>query len=88
MTQNSSPPPNGAPVPVPLLVRRRDAASLCGISPSTWDRLVRAGRTPAPLRLGGAVVWRVGELAEWVQAGCPSRAEWESRQKETNKGRK
>lgn len=82
------PPPNGQPAAAPLLVRRREAARLCGVSPSTWDRLAAAGRTPAPLRLGGAVVWRVAELAAWVAAGMPPRAEWEAREKETCKGRK
>lgn len=71
------------PVAPPLLVRRRAAARLCGLSVSAWDRLHAAGRVPAPIRLSGALCWRVAELAEWVDAGCPPRAEWEARQNAT-----
>jgi prophage regulatory protein len=60
----------------PLLVRRREAARLCGLSPASWDRLSSAGRTPVPIRLGGAVVWRVEELRAWVAAGCPDQQTW------------
>jgi predicted DNA-binding transcriptional regulator AlpA len=51
------------------------------MSPATWDRLVSAGKTPRPLRLGKVLVWRVNELAAWVEAGCPDRAEWEARRR-------
>jgi predicted DNA-binding transcriptional regulator AlpA len=67
-----------------FLLRRREAAAACGLSPATWDRLCAAGKTPAPLRLGGALVWRVAELASWVEAGCPPRAEWEARRAAEN----
>lgn len=74
---NGAAPPAAATLP-PLLVRRREAARLCGISPATWDRLVSAGRTPAPLRVGGVLLWRVSELASWTEAGCPDRKTWEA----------
>jgi predicted DNA-binding transcriptional regulator AlpA len=63
----------------PLLVRRVEAARLCGVSPATWDRLDAAGKTPTPVRLGGAKLYRVAELEEWCAAGCPPRTEWEVR---------
>lgn len=62
----------------PLLVRRRAAARLCGLSPASWDRLASAGRTPAPIRLGSAVLWSVEELRDWIAAGCPDRRTWEA----------
>jgi predicted DNA-binding transcriptional regulator AlpA len=62
----------------PLLLRARDAARLCGVSPATWHRLVSAGKTPAPVRLAGAVRWRRDELSDWIAAGCPGRREWEA----------
>jgi predicted DNA-binding transcriptional regulator AlpA len=62
----------------PLLVRRREAVRLCGLSPAGWDRLVSAGRTPAPIRLGSAVLWSTDELRAWVAAGCPDRRTWEA----------
>ncbi len=49
--------PAAPAAPPPLLVRRREAARLCGLSPAAWDRLVSAGQTPAPVRLGSAVLW-------------------------------
>jgi predicted DNA-binding transcriptional regulator AlpA len=74
--------PGDAPVPPaplpPLLVRAPAAARLCGVSRATWHRLAAAGRTPTPLRLGGAVLWRVAELAAWTAAGCPDRRAWEA----------
>jgi len=35
-----------------------------------------AGRLPAALRIGGSKRWRYAEIAAWVEAGCPPRAEW------------
>ena len=69
--------PAESPVPR-FLLRRREAASACGVSAASWDRLVSAGKTPAPIRLGKRLVWRVAELAAWVEAGCPPRAEWDA----------
>jgi prophage regulatory protein len=41
-----------------------------------WDT---AGKLPAPLRIGGRVVWRVDEIRDWLAAGAPNRDEWEVR---------
>ncbi|MDY7107860.1 MAG: helix-turn-helix domain-containing protein [Planctomycetota bacterium] len=61
---------------MPLLVRARQAARMCGVGERTWRRWHAAGLVPAPVRVGGAVLWRVSELVAWTQAGAPSRAEW------------
>ena len=42
----------------------------------TWDA---AGKLPAPIRLGGKVVWRVDEIRDWLAAGAPRRDEWNAR---------
>lgn len=42
----------------------------------TWDA---AGKLPAPVRIGGRVVWRVDEIRAWLAAGAPNRTEWEAR---------
>jgi predicted DNA-binding transcriptional regulator AlpA len=60
----------------PGLLRRKDAARYCGAGESTWDRWTAAGLTPAPVRIGGAVLWSRHELAEWCRAGCPDRRTW------------
>jgi predicted DNA-binding transcriptional regulator AlpA len=67
------------PVGSPLVVdARRLAAMLCaGIrTVRTWNA---AGKLPAPVRIGGRVVWRVDEIRAWLAAGAPSRNEWEAR---------
>jgi predicted DNA-binding transcriptional regulator AlpA len=39
----------------------------------TWDA---AGKLPAPIRIGGRVVWSVAEIRAWLAAGAPDRATW------------
>jgi predicted DNA-binding transcriptional regulator AlpA len=39
----------------------------------TWDA---AGKLPAPIRIGGRVVWRVDEIRAWLDAGAPDREKW------------
>lgn len=63
----------------PLVVdARRLAKLLCaGVrTVRTWDA---AGKLPAPIRIGGRVVWRIAEIKAWLAAGAPNRAEWEAR---------
>ncbi|WLD12822.1 helix-turn-helix transcriptional regulator [Planctellipticum variicoloris] len=62
----------------PLLLDARDAATLCGLSPASWYRRVSAGHTPAPVRIGGAVRWRVDDLRRWIGLGCPDRATFQT----------
>lgn len=54
---------------------RRLAKLLCaGIrTVRTWDA---AGKLPAPIRIGGRVVWRVSEIRAWIEAGAPDRVTW------------
>ena len=63
----------------PLVVAARRLARLldCGVRTlRTWDS---AGKLPAPLRIGGRVVWRVAEIDDWLAAGAPTREVWEAR---------
>ena len=61
----------------PRLVGHREVAAMAGVSERTWRRLVAAERTPAPIRLGKRVLWRIEEIDAWLRAGCPQREEWE-----------
>src|SRR5262245_11384183 len=63
----------------PLLVDTEEAAAACGIARSTWFRLKSAAKTPAPVKLGGRVLYRVEDLRLWVNWGCPPRKEFEVR---------
>jgi predicted DNA-binding transcriptional regulator AlpA len=60
-----------------LLVNAGQAATLCGVSRTSWWRMDRSGRCPLPIRLGGRVLWRRNELAAWVDAGAPPRHRWQ-----------
>jgi predicted DNA-binding transcriptional regulator AlpA len=62
-----------------LLVNTEQAAAACGIGRSTWFRLKSAGRTPAPVRLAGRVLYRVEDLKLWVSLGCPTLKVFEMR---------
>jgi len=75
--QGSTPTP--LPKPPPLLVAASEAARLCGVSRASWWSLHSAAKVPFPIRLGRRTLWRVAELAEWVEAGCPPRHVWEER---------
>ena len=66
------------PHPALVVDARRLAVMLCaGVrTVRTWDA---AGKLPAPLRIGGRVVWRVDEIRDWIAAGAPDRETWEAR---------
>ncbi|MGH7173584.1 MAG: helix-turn-helix transcriptional regulator [Gemmataceae bacterium] len=46
------------------------------------------GRLPAPARLGGRPVWLRDEIQAWLEAGAPSRDEWEARRDARRKARR
>jgi hypothetical protein len=60
------------------LVPAADAAALLGITLREFSNLDRRAWLPRALRIGRAKLWRVNELADWYEVGCPSRDEWES----------
>jgi len=64
----------------PLLVTAKQAAAMCGKSLRTWRTWDSAGWIPQPVRIGRSTLWRIDELREWVEAGCPRREEWEAQQ--------
>ena len=60
----------------PVLVRRCQAAAICGLGTSTFDRHDAAGLVPAGGKVGGCKLWAVAELKAWAAHGCPPRCEW------------
>ncbi len=62
----------------PVLIGTKAVALMLNRCERTIRRDVIAGRIPAPIRVGGARLWRVKELAAWIDAGCPVRADWEA----------
>lgn len=63
-----------------LLLTAKQSAAICGKSLRTWRSWDAAGWIPRPIRIGRSTLWRADELRDWVNAGCPRRAEWEARQ--------
>jgi len=51
-------------------------SAMCG------DSAVRA-RCLKPIRLGGVVRWRLGEVKKWIAAGCPPVQARENEQRRT-----
>lgn len=45
-----------------LAVPAKQAASMLSIGVSTFWRDVKAGKLPAPIKIGGATRWRVSDL--------------------------
>lgn len=63
---------------VTLTVDASTLAGLLGVSVRTirtWDRL---GTIPAPVRIGGRVLWRTDEIRQWLDAGSPDRETWDA----------
>lgn len=53
---------------IPLFVRRSQLKMITGLSPSTVDRLERAGIFPRRRRVGpGVVGWLYSEVAEFLE---------------------
>ena len=71
--------------PPVLLIPASDAAKMCGKSTRTWWVWDSAGWVPRPMRIGRSAMWQVTELQAWIEAGCPRRANWESRPKKSSK---
>ena len=64
-------PPEGTVIParpaLERLIGRKEALILIGISNATLWRWIKAGRFPAPLKIGKKkVAWRSSVLATWI----------------------
>lgn len=71
--------PTDAPVVERMALAAAEVAGLLGVSLRHLRALDASGRLPRPVRLGRAVRWNRAELAAWLDAGCPPRAEWQAR---------
>lgn len=56
----------------PLFVTATELAQLLRISTRTLWRLLSARKIPEPIRLGGAVRWRLELIQDWIEKGCPA----------------
>jgi predicted DNA-binding transcriptional regulator AlpA len=65
--------------PAPLLTDINGLSRLLQRSVASLHRDDAAGRIPAGVKIGSSKRWRVGEIAAWIEAGCPRRLEWNTR---------
>ena len=61
---------------LPLVVPAKEAARMLAIGESTLWRLSRAGKVPAPVKIGSATRWRIEDLRRHLgcQASQPTSA--------------
>ncbi len=52
--------------PLPELLTIRELARALKLSPRSIWRLVRKQQLPSPIRIGGSIRWRVGEVSSWI----------------------
>jgi excisionase family DNA binding protein len=58
----------------PLLICADEVARMMGVSERTLWRLASAGSVPEPVRIGRNTRWRLAEIREWIERGCPNAA--------------
>lgn len=46
-------------------------------------RLNSCAKIPKPIKIGGAVRWRLSDIELWLEWNCPDRAEWEAMKEAT-----
>ncbi len=64
---------------MPLVADAKALAKLLGCGLRTVRTHDAAGKLPAPVRIGGRVVWRLDEIRAWLDAGAPDRDTWAAR---------
>jgi predicted DNA-binding transcriptional regulator AlpA len=62
-----------------ILLSAADCARLCGLSRRTWFRLAASAKCPACVRVGCSPRWRLSDIKQWIEWGCPSSKEFEAR---------
>ena len=56
---------------VPILINAEELARMMDVSERTLWRLLSGGKVPQPVRIGRNTRWRLAEVAEWIERGCP-----------------
>jgi excisionase family DNA binding protein len=54
------------------LLNADEVAAMLGISERTLWRLLSAGKVPKPVRFGRSTRWRLADVNEWIEEGCPA----------------
>ena len=56
---------------VRVLINAEELARMMHVSERTLWRLLSGGKVPQPVRIGRNTRWRLAEVAEWIERGCP-----------------
>lgn len=60
-------------VTTPQLITAEELAKLMQVSERTLWRLLSGGKLPKPVRIGRSTRWRLAEVNDWIERGCPHR---------------
>jgi predicted DNA-binding transcriptional regulator AlpA len=60
------------------LLSAKQLAKLLSTSVRSVWRYRSANALPMPVRVGGAIRWRLSDIEKWISMGCPNRKEFET----------
>jgi predicted DNA-binding transcriptional regulator AlpA len=63
------------------LLTAKQMGLMLALSQRQIFRLNSCGKLPRPVRIGGAVRWKLADVTRWQELNCPDRKEFEARQK-------
>ncbi len=68
---------------IKILLDKRETANAVSLSESTISRMVSNGEFPQPVRAGGRVLWRAGDIDKWSKglSNIPARKETRGRKR-------
>jgi len=55
----------------PKLISAKEFARLLSVSDRTLWRLASAGKLLTPVYIGGSTRWKLSEVEQWIEDGCP-----------------
>jgi predicted DNA-binding transcriptional regulator AlpA len=61
------------------LIDAKTLGQRLSLSKRQITRLNSCGKIPAPVKIGGAVRWRLSDIELWVKMDCTSRSDFEAR---------
>lgn len=60
------------------LLSAKELAKRLSISVRSVWRYRSSGRLPKPVQIAGAIRWRLSDIEQWIQWGCPDRKTFEA----------
>lgn len=65
------------------LLSAKEVGEMLSLSPRQIFRLRSSGKIPAPVRISGAVRWRLSDIQLFLKWNCPDREAFEERKNST-----